>query len=224
MNASQITIDYMVQRWSGMERPLFKGKLIDDDGCKCAQGDVLACAGWTDQQLRELTQSTADLEVADILNISKAHAVWLRVVNDSVGGAPQVVLSSPEQLVGSNAPLLLAFWKHLDTLTNKQWDSVWASVWASVLASVWASVEASVLASVWASVRDSVWASIGASVKDSVGASVWASIGASVEASASMASAEIITMEKREKNGQQPFFLAFYGFKTWADVRALAAH
>jgi hypothetical protein len=97
---STVTIEKMVERWSGLERPLFKGKLIDPDGCKCAQGDVLSCAGWTDEQLRSLVQENADREVAKILGISKTHSVWLRVVNDSVGGAPQVVLSNPEELVG----------------------------------------------------------------------------------------------------------------------------
>lgn len=45
-----ITPAAMVSRWSGLDRPLFKGKLIDDDGCKCAQGDVLFCAGYSEQE------------------------------------------------------------------------------------------------------------------------------------------------------------------------------
>lgn len=57
----EVTIESMVNRWSGLERPLFRGKLIDKDGCKCAQGDVLACAGYTDEQLRNLEQLKADV-------------------------------------------------------------------------------------------------------------------------------------------------------------------
>jgi hypothetical protein len=36
-----------------------------------------------------------------------------------------------------------------------------------------------------------------------------------------MASGEIIAMDKLEKDGKTPVFLAFYGFDTWDKVRAL---
>src|SRR5882757_1927279 len=108
----QITIETIVERWKGLERPLFRGKLIDADGCKCAQGDVLSCAGFSDEDLRKMEQDFADTETARVLGISRTHAIWLRTVNDSIGGAPQIVLSNPEELVGPNAPILLAFWKY----------------------------------------------------------------------------------------------------------------
>ena len=95
---SEVTIATMTARWSGLERPLFKGKLIDNDGCKCAQGDVLFCAGYTDEQLRKMKQSKADTETARVLGISRTHAVLLRQVNDKVDGAPQLVLTNPEQI------------------------------------------------------------------------------------------------------------------------------
>ena len=126
-----VTIETMVSRWSGLERPLFKGKLIDGDGCKCAQGDVLACAGFTDDQLRAMTQDKADAEVAAILGISRTHAVLLRNVNDKVGGAPQLVLSDPAQIVGDKAPILLAFWLHLDGLSATAWAAARAAAWAT---------------------------------------------------------------------------------------------
>lgn len=71
----QVSIESMVERWTGLERPLFRGKLIDAEGCKCAQGDVLFCAGYTDEQLRAMAQSKADVETARILGISQTHAV-----------------------------------------------------------------------------------------------------------------------------------------------------
>ena len=120
---SEVTIVTMTARWSGLERPLFKGKLIDNDGCKCAQGDVLFCAGYTDEQLRKMKQSKADVETARVLGISRTHAVLLRQVNDKVGGAPQLVLTNPEQIVGDKAPLLLAFWKYLDGMTDAARDA-----------------------------------------------------------------------------------------------------
>ena len=171
-----VSIETMVERWSGLSRPLFKGKLIDDYGCKCAQGDVLACAGFTDAQLRTMAQTKADAEVARILGISQTHAVLLRNVNDTVGGAPQLVLSDPVQILGDKAPLLLAFWLHLDKMTAAAWDAAGDAA------------------------RSAAW---------------------DAARSAARASSEIQGMDKLEKDGRKPYFLAFFGFKTWDDVRAL---
>jgi len=179
-----VSIETMVERWSGLSRPLFKGKLIDDYGCKCAQGDVLACAGFTDAQLRTMTQTKADAEVARILGISQTHAVLLRNVNDTVGGAPQLVLSDPVQILGDKAPLLLAFWLHLDKMTAAAWDAARSAA------------------------RSAAWDAAGDAAWDAA----WDAAGAS---------SEIQGMDKLEKDGRKPYFLAFFGFKTWDDVRAL---
>ena len=125
-----ITPEFMVQRWTDPKsRPLFKGSLIDETGCKCAQGDVLACSGWTDEQLRAMTQDSADSEVAKILGISRAHAVLLRQVNDAKDGCPQEVLSNPEKVLGDQADKVLSFWLRLDGLTSEQWDAARAAAW-----------------------------------------------------------------------------------------------
>ena len=141
----EVTISNIVERWSGLERPLFKGALIDTDGCKGAQGDVLSCAGYTDDQLRNLAQSKADVETARVLGISRTHSVLLRSVNDKVGGEPQIVLSNPEQVIGDKAPLLLAFWLHLDTMDaaagaaarDAAGAAAWAAAWAAAGAAAW---------------------------------------------------------------------------------------
>jgi hypothetical protein len=123
-----ITPEFMVQRWTDPKsRPLFKGSLIDETGCKCAQGDVLSCSGWTDEQLRAMTQDSADSEVAKILGISRAHAVLLRQVNDAKDGCPQEVLSNPEKVLGDQADKVLSFWLRLDGLTSEQWDAAGAA-------------------------------------------------------------------------------------------------
>lgn len=120
-----VTIKSIVKRWNDPKaRPLFKSKLIDDNGCCCAQGDVLRCAGWTNAQLREMTQTTADSEVSKILGISRAHAVLLRQVNDSANGCPQDVLTNPKKILGPNARVVLAFWRHLDTLGESEWQEI----------------------------------------------------------------------------------------------------
>jgi hypothetical protein len=121
-----ITIDAIVARWRGADRPLFKGTLITPDGpdgnvCRCAQGDVLHVAGYTDHDLYAMSQHDADKSVAKLLGISVAHSILLRNINDKHDGSPQDVLAHPEKLIGPNAPLVLAFWKHLDTMTKADW-------------------------------------------------------------------------------------------------------
>ena len=130
--------EFMVQRWTDPKsRPLFKGSLIDETGCKCAQGDVLSCSGWTDEQLRAMTQDSADSEVAKILGISRAHAVLLRQVNDAKDGCPQEVLSNPEKVLGDQADKVLSFWLRLDGLTSEQWDAAGDAAGAAAGAAAW---------------------------------------------------------------------------------------
>jgi hypothetical protein len=220
-----VTIETMVSRWSGLERPLFKGKLIDGDGCKCAQGDVLACAGFTDDQLRAMTQDKADAEVAAILGISRTHAVLLRNVNDKVGGAPQLVLSDPAQIVGDKAPILLAFWLHLDGLSATAWAAAraaaWDAAWDAARATAWAAARAAAWDAAWATAwdaaRDAAWAAARAAAR----AAAWATAWDAARDAAAYASSEIQGIDLLEKQGREPFFLAPFGFKTWDEVRAL---
>lgn len=171
----QVTIESIVERWNSLDRPLFKEKLISPDGCKCAQGDVLSCAGYSDKELRTMTQEKADEEVAKILGISRTHAILLRQINDSEDGCPQLVLSNPTQILGDKSHYILAFWMLLDNL----------SAAASAVAS-----DAALAAAL----------------------------------AAASASNEIQGMDILESYGKQPYFLAFFGLKTWDDVRGLVTH
>jgi hypothetical protein len=118
----------MVARWNDPKaRPLFKGRLIDGDGCCCAQGDVLRMCGWSDRKLRKTKQRDADCEVAARLGISRAHAVLLRRINDSADGCPQDVLAHPERILGDQAARVLSFWRRLDSLTEEHWAAVRAT-------------------------------------------------------------------------------------------------
>ncbi len=132
---TQVSIDSIVKRWTDPSaRPLLKGKLIDGSGCCCAQGDVLRCAGWTDEQLRKITQENADAKVAEILDISRGHAVLLRIVNDRSDGCPQEVLTNPEKVIGPNARYVWAFFRHIDALGADGWKKVAAAADAAVVA------------------------------------------------------------------------------------------
>ena len=142
-----VTIEQMVARWSDpTARPLFRGRLIDDDGCCCAQGDVLRACGWSDDRLRAAAQEAADKAVATELGISRTHAVLLRQINDCVGGCPQDVLAHPERVLGDQADRVLTFWRRLDAMTTASWAAVWAAAWeaarAAARAAAWAAAEA----------------------------------------------------------------------------------
>ena len=120
-----VTIDQMVARWSDpVARPLFRGKLIDDHGCCCAQGDVLRLCGWSDDQLRRAEQHDADRAVAQNLGISITQSILLRQVSDNKNGCPQDVLAHPEKILGDQAPRVLEFWRRLDVMTKEQWATV----------------------------------------------------------------------------------------------------
>jgi hypothetical protein len=91
----------------------------------CAQGQALHyIGGWSPERLRKTTQSFADRQTARLLNISVAHAILLRLVNDHKLGAPAVVLTDPAQVLGDQAETVLAFWRHLDRMTARKWDTI----------------------------------------------------------------------------------------------------
>lgn len=123
------TIQDLIVRWdSGDDKP-YKGSLIDwtayeanpdSIACYCAQGQVLhLVGGLSAEKLAQTSQDHADRETAKLLGISRAHAILLRIVNDSVDGAPSIVLTDPAKVIGDQAETVLAFWRHLDTMTEE---------------------------------------------------------------------------------------------------------
>ena len=118
----------LIARWNTDEGKPYKGSLIDmtahkrapdDIGCMCAQGQVLhLIGGWDAHRLNTETQAVADVATAKLLNISRAHAVLLRTVNDKTDGAPAIVLTNPGKVLGDQWSKLLDFWWHLDGLTH----------------------------------------------------------------------------------------------------------
>ena len=135
-----MTIDNLIARWQTDEGKPFKGYLIDyasykedpdNMGCMCAQGQVLhLLGGFEPDVLRDARQEWADKATAKLLNISRAHAVLLRIVNDKADGAPAVVLTDPGKVLGDRWGKLLDFWWHLDGMTRNQWNAAW-DAWAS---------------------------------------------------------------------------------------------
>ena len=126
MTETPTTVEGLLDWWPG--NIPFKGSLISDDGCMCAQGQVLhLIGGMSPDELRQVEQSEADRKTAEIMGISRAHAVLLRLVNDSQPGAPTCVIREPEKVIGSEAQRVLAFWRHLDRMTEDDWRTVCAA-------------------------------------------------------------------------------------------------
>src|SRR5690349_69089 len=94
----------------------------------CAQGQVLhLIGGWEPQRLKDTEQAEADAATAKLLNSSVAHAILRRNVDGKAEGAPSVVLTNPEKVLGSEALRLLDFWWRMDQMTAEQWDAAWAA-------------------------------------------------------------------------------------------------
>jgi hypothetical protein len=137
------TVTDIIARWDSGDGKPYKGSLIDwsayeadtdSIGCKSAQGQVLhLIGGWSPTKLRDTDQEKADKATAKLLNISIAHSILLRSINDSVDGAPSIVLTHPEKVLGDQAKVVLAFWLHLDGMKAEDWKKVNAA-WAAARA------------------------------------------------------------------------------------------
>jgi hypothetical protein len=157
MNSREL-VETMVARWSAPDaRPLFGGELIDEDGCCCAQGDVLRTCGVSEDVLRAMEQSAADREVARLLGISRTHATLLRQVNDSREGCPQDVLARPELIVGDQAPRILAFWRRLDRMPRAEWAAAGAVAWGAAVLTLRCDLKSMRVSAAWEAGWKAAW-------------------------------------------------------------------
>ena len=204
----------LVARWSAPGGIPFKGKLISGEGdatCMCAQGQALHyVGGWNFDRLRSADQAEADLATARLLNIGRAHAVLLRNVNDGKPGAPSIVLTNPELVIGDQAPAVLAFWRRLDAMTAKDWNAVWDAVGAAAGDAARAAAGEAARAAAGAAVGAAAWAAAGEAVWDAVGAAAWAT-------------AEIQGSRILAERGKSLFFLPAFGFASPEAILATGA-
>jgi hypothetical protein len=179
------TPDELLDYWPG--NIPFKGGLVSDDGtCMCAQGQALHFLdGVSPAELHNYDQASADKRVAELFGISRAHAVLLRLINDGRPGAPSVVIRDPAQVLGDQSETVLAFWRHLDRMTTKQWRAVRAAPSAAPSAAVRAAASDAERAAAWAAPSDAEWAAEWAAARAAVRAAVraaeWAAAGATNE-------------------------------------------
>ena len=207
MITTPTTVEELLDYWPG--NIPFRGKLVSDDGsCMCAQGQALHFLGnLTVNELRNISQAAADRQVAKLFGISIAHSVLLRIVNDQQKGAPSCVIRNPEQVLGDQAQILLAFWRHLDRMT----PAAWAAAGAVAGAAAGAAAQEAARAAAWAAARAAAGEAAGAAAREAAGAAARAAAGASNE----IQGAAVL----REK-GLPFFFLPLFGFSDSESVIA----
>jgi len=201
--------------------------LIVADGttCMCAQGQALHyIGGWNFARLRKTSQAEADQATAYLLDISRAHAILLRIVNDDQPAVPSAVLTDPERILGNNALAVLAFWRHLDRMSASDWAAVDAAISdgnnctnaiQAVAAAAHADAAGQADQSAAADTADNATAMACFNARQAV----WAD---GVCVAASCATNEIQTAEIMAERGQPLFFLRAFGFPTAASVLAAA--
>jgi hypothetical protein len=190
----------------------------------CAQGQALHfVGGWDADRLRSAGQEEADRETAKLLGISIAHAILLRRINDGQPGAPSVVLTDPEQVLGDQAHIVLALWRHLDRMTPTQraaaraaaeaddWAAAEADDWAAAWAADWAAAEAAAEAAAQAAAEGACWDNAQAAAEGACWDNAQAAAGATNE---------IQGAAVMRAKGQAFYFLPLFGF---ADPEAVLA-
>jgi hypothetical protein len=179
----------------------FKGKLVSDDGtCMCAQGQTLhLLGGYSVDDLRKMDQLKADAENARIWGISFVHSVLMRRINDSRPGAPSIVITNPELVLGDQAQTVLAFWRHLDRMRGKEWAPAGGAAGAAARAAAW----------------EAAWEAAGAAARAAACEAAW-----EVAREAARATNEIQGAAIMRAKGQAFYFLPLFGF---ADPEAVLA-
>jgi len=157
--------------------------------------------------LRDYGQSRADSRVSELLGISRAHAVLLRIVNDGQDGAPTSVIRNPEQVLGDQAQAVLAFWRHLDRMTPNDWAAAMAAGGAAARAAGGAAARDAARSDAWAA----AWAAAWDAAWDTAWAAVWDDAGAAARTAAG-ATNEIQGADVMGTNSQPFLFLPFFGF------------
>ena len=219
-----MNIQPLIDRWQTDKGKPYKGYLIDMDeynadpsnpGCMCAQGQVLHYAGWDAGRLNRVPQDEADREVAKLLNISISHAILLRIVNDRADGAPAVVLTDPNAVLGDQWSKVLDFWWYLDTMTGAAWVASAAAARAAARAAAWAAARAAALEAAREAARA---AALEASREAALQVSRVAAWVASAAATWEIQGAEIM-----HRDGKPFYFLPIFGFASPDDIPARPA-
>ncbi len=178
----------------------------------CAQGQALHfLGGLTVDQLRNIEQREADKQVSKLFGISRAHSVLLRIINDSRPGAPTCVIRNPEQVLGDQAQVVLAFWRHLDCMTPEARAAVGEAAREAAREAAWEAAWAAAWAAAWEAAREAAREAVReaarAAVREAAREAAWEAARAAAWASNEIQGAAVM----RAKN-QPFFFLPLFGF------------
>lgn len=236
---TMITPNEMFALWDSNDSKCYKGGLIDwgayqanpdDIGCMSAQGQVLTLIGeWPPKRLYEARndQYLINRAVAEVLNISLAHSILLRNINNTIKGAPSIVLTDPSQLLGDQWSKLLDFWWAFDEFEVDDWqrvDAAWKAArdnWQradaawNVAKDDWQRVGAA-----WDAAKDAARDAAWGVVWDSTGHVPWSVAGAAAGA----AVGEIQGYEVLASGERDVFFLPMFGWASPADIPARPAN
>lgn len=216
------SLDPRLAHWDTLEGRPYMGELFNharwradpnDLGCMCAQGQVLTqIAGWTIEMLQDVDQSEADIATAKAYNISVAHSVLLRQINDSVPRAPSIVLTDPGKVLGDQWSKLLDFWWFCDHMDDAAWDSTWDDTRDSTWDAAWDAAGDAARVAAGDAAWDNAWEASGdaacADTRDAVRAAVW----------------EIQAIETLHDDGRKLWFLPTFGFASINDIPARPAN
>ena len=177
-----------------------------------AQGQVLHFLDHVSlADLRDYGQSRADSRVSELLGISRAHAVLLRIVNDGQDGAPTSVIRNPEQVLGDQAQAVLAFWRRLDRMTPKDWADAMAAGGSAARDAATSAAWAAARSAARDAATSAAWAAAWAAAWDAAGEAAWDAAGAAARTAAG-ATNEIQGAAVMGTNSQPFLFLPFFGF------------
>jgi hypothetical protein len=213
--ANPTTVEELLDYWPG--NIPFKGSLVSKDGsCMCAQGQALHFLdSMSAQDLSNLEQAKADKRIAELFGISRAHAVLLRVVNDRQDGAPSVVIRDPAQVIGDQAHVVLAFWRHLDRMSGNDRAAARAAAWDAARAAAGAAAGAAAVDAAGDAAGAAARAAAGDAAWDAAGDAAWDAAGAAARAAAgdaAWATNEIQGAAVIRAKGLPFFFLPLFGF------------
>jgi len=224
MTAPQ-TIQEIISGWDRDDGTPYKGGKIDLDayaanpknmGCMCAQAQVLFLTREaTAQEIAKMYQTHLDMLSAKKLNISRAHSILLRIVNDKPDGIPSIVLTDPGKVLGNQWNKLLDMWWLFDNYTAGEWRNVIdARNAARDVVGVVSSARNAAREAVGEASARAAWSAAGGSARDASGGALWPAAREAAEG----ASSEIQGHKLMVERDQKPFFLPMFGFATPADI------
>ncbi|MDZ7906405.1 MAG: hypothetical protein U5N55_11965 [Cypionkella sp.] len=161
--------------------------------------------GWSIDDLMTRGQDEADRATAQSFDISNAHAVLLRFINDRIDGAPEIVLTDPGKVLGNQWSKVLDFWCHLEGMSAATRTEIGKKTVEGVeeQTRIAAKMDSGELA--WEAGHEAVVGSVGVVGGDAL----WEAL---------LATAEIQGAAAMRSKGQPFYFLPIFGFSSPKDI------